>query len=285
MPRFIDLHSHSTASDGTLSPADVVRLAAKRDLAALALTDHDTVAGLAEARREAEKLGIDFVDGLELSVDANWGHFHMLGYFVDPENETLLRRLAELRRGRDERNPRIVRKLNALGIDVTMEEVEREAHGGEDIAGKAVARPHIAAVLVKKGVVGSIKEAFDKFLAEGRPAYSVRPRLEVRAAVSMIREAGGLAVMAHPVTVPASVRERAVRHVAESHVVGIEAWHPKQDETVEREVLGWAEKLDLVATGGSDFHGTNKPDVDLGTGKGRLRVPVDVLARLRFRLT
>jgi len=186
---FVDLHCHSTASDGTLSPTEVVRLAKQSGLSALALTDHDTIGGVAEAAAEALVQGIDFLPGIEISAEyPHPGTMHILGYGVDPDSATLKDLTSTLIAGRDNRNPRIIAKLQELGVAITMEEVEKEA------GGKVLGRPHIAAILHRKGYVSSIKEAFNKYLAQGAPAYFDKERLTPRQALEddppMRRSAG-----------------------------------------------------------------------------------------------
>src|SRR3954471_23037799 len=165
---FVDLHCHSTASDGTFAPADVVRLARERKLSALALTDHDTIGGIEEAAGEARRLGIDFLPGIEISAEyPHPGTLHVLGYGVDPFRPALRDMTRQLLEGRDNRNPKIIAKLQQLGVAITMEEVEREARVDQSEKKKPIGRPHIAAILLRKGYVNSIKQAFDKYLAPG----------------------------------------------------------------------------------------------------------------------
>jgi len=276
----IDLHTHSTASDGTYSPAELVRLAVKEGLSALALTDHDTVEGLAEARTEAERLGLAFVPGVEISVRfAGPGHCHILGYFVDPASENLRETLGLLQRARAERNRKMVEKLRALGIEITLEELESKAGGGE------IGRPHFAALLVEKGVVRRVEEAFEKYLRKGAPAYVPKARLTEEEAFSAIRAAGGLPVLAHPVHLGLSPEELAayVSRLREMGLAGIEAYYTDHSPEFTALCLDLARRFDLVVTGGSDFHGRNKPDIKLGRGFGNLRVPDECYRSLLSR--
>src|SRR5438874_8269968 len=190
----VDLHCHSTASDGTFPPREVVRLAKQSNLSALALTDHDTVAGCTDASDEAKKFGIDFLCGIEISAEyPHPGTMHILGYGVDPASPHLKNLTETLIAGRDDRNPRIVAKLNELGVAVTMKEWEDQAQG------TVLGRPHLAAVLMRKGYVSSIKQAFDKYIGQGAPAYFDKERLTPKQALERIRAARGLAVLAHPI--------------------------------------------------------------------------------------
>src|SRR5258706_11825610 len=183
---FVDLHAHSTASDGTFAPAEVVRLAKEAGLVGLALTDHDTIAGLAEAASEASRLGLTFVPGIEISAVPliNDGTLHILGYCIDPQNAVLTEMTRQLIDARDNRNPRIIERLRELGIEISMDEALAQAQGG------VLGRPHIAALLVKKGVVKTIKQAFDEYLGQGGRAYFDKERLGPRDAIGRIREGG-----------------------------------------------------------------------------------------------
>lgn len=204
MSTFVDLHCHSTASDGTLAPADVVRLAKESGLSALSLTDHDSIGGIAEASAEATKLGLDFISGIEISCEyPHPGTMHILGYGVDPNSLTLRELTTTLLEGRDNRNPKIIAKLREHSVAITMEEVEQEAKA--DLAEKEgkkkpIGRPHIAAILLRKGYVSSIKQAFDKYLAPGGLAYFDKERLTMAQAMERIIGSGGLPVLAHPVS-------------------------------------------------------------------------------------
>jgi len=269
---FVDLHCHSTASDGTLAPADVVRLAKQVGLSALALTDHDTIGGIEEARLEAAKLGIDFLAGIEISAEfPHPGTLHLLGYGVDPQSAVLKEMTSKLIEGRDSRNPKIIKRLQELGVAITMEEVEKEA--GKDVDPEAVVgRPHIAAILQRKGYVSSIKQAFDKYLAQGGLAYFDKERLSPSRALEMIRESHGLAVLAHPVQLRTgndAQLERIVKDLMDMGLRGIEVIHSDHDAATVEKLTGLADRLGLVKTGGSDFHGTNKKGIQLGVADGR----------------
>jgi predicted metal-dependent phosphoesterase TrpH len=278
---FVELHCHSTASDGTLAPAEVVRLAKRSGLSALALTDHDTIGGVAEAAEEARKEGIDFLPGIEISAEfPSPGTLHLLGYGVDPESAVLKDLTRQLLEGRDNRNPRMVERLNELGIRVTMEEWEAESGGG------VLGRPHLAAILVRKGYVKTIKEAFDKYLGSTGAAYVDKERLSPRRAMELIRESGGVAVLAHPFqlrTENDAQLERVVKDLVDMGLEGIEIIHSDHDQVWVDKVTGLGRKYGLVMTGGSDFHGTNKKDIQLGVANGR-RVPRELYEGLVRRL-
>jgi predicted metal-dependent phosphoesterase TrpH len=278
---FVDLHCHSTASDGTLSPTEVVDLAVASGLSALALTDHDTIGGVEEAAEAARKAGLDFVPGIEISCDVpRPATMHLLGYGFDPRNPVLLDLTTRLIEGRNDRNPQIIRKLNELGVAITMEEVEAEA------GGTVVGRPHIAAVLMRKGYVSSIKQAFDKFLAQGAPAYFDKERLTPKQAIGLVLESGGVPVLAHPVqlrTENDAQLERIVKDLADLGLVGLEVIHSDHDAALVEKYSKLADRYGLIKTGGSDFHGTNKKDIALGTANGR-KVPREFYEALVARV-
>jgi predicted metal-dependent phosphoesterase TrpH len=272
----VDLHTHSRASDGSDPPARIIESAVAAGLTGVALTDHDTLAGISEARLAAASGEIRLVPGVELSVEWQTGPMHLLAYWIGPEPGPLQDRLAALRSGRAERNRQIVDALQAMGLDVTLEEVEEEAGGG------TVGRPHIAAVLLRKGRVGTVAEAFDSYLARGRPAYRDRPRLSAAEAVHLTRESGGVAVVAHPHTVADTAGDFSIafRSFADLGVAGIECHYSEYPPDLRIRLARMAEGLGLIATGGSDYHGRYKPGLALGTGRGDLRVPDQALADL-----
>lgn len=277
----IDLHAHTVVSDGTLTPTQLVELAAHSGLAAIAVTDHDHTGGLAEARAAGARLGVEVVTGIELSVEHPVGEFHLLGYLFDDSDAALQSELERFRRVRSARAVLIVERLRALGVDVAIEDVLREVPAGEDAS---VGRPHVARALLRKGLVGSIREAFDLWLADDRPAHVPKAKMSAAEAIRLVRQAGGVAVLAHPFTVPEASREALVRELAALGLDGVEVEYPRHGADERQRLLRLAAELGLVATGGSDFHGENKPDVRLGTGIGEnIDVRADVLDALRKR--
>lgn len=273
----IDLHLHTTHSDGSLSPTDVLRLAHKAGVTALAITDHDIVTGIPEAIAAGAELGIEIIPGVEISSRIGNSELHILGYCLQWQDPELNRRLAFLRESRHSRNPQIIERLRALGLDVTYEEVR--ALAGTD----AVGRPHIARLLMDKHYVTSAKDAFDRYLAEGRPAYVARELPSPADAIAWIRAAGGVAVLAHPTWAKVSGESLNALLIAlkAEGLGGIEVHYSSHTKRQTREYHDLAKRLDLLITGGSDFHGITKPDIEVGTGKGGLKVSEKLLDPLK----
>jgi predicted metal-dependent phosphoesterase TrpH len=273
----IDLHLHTTHSDGSLSPTDVLRLAHKAGVTALAITDHDIVTGIPEAIAAGAELGIEIIPGVEISSRVGNSELHILGYCLQWQDPELNRRLASLRESRHSRNPQIIERLRALGLDVTYEEVR--ALAGTD----AVGRPHIARLLMDKHYVTSAKDAFDRYLAEGRPAYVARELPSPADAIAWIRAAGGVAVLAHPTWAKVSGESLNALLIAlkAEGLGGIEVYYSSHTKRQTREYHDLAKRLDLLITGGSDFHGITKPDIEVGTGKGGLKVSEKLLDPLK----
>ncbi|OQW62651.1 MAG: hypothetical protein A4S17_01285 [Proteobacteria bacterium HN_bin10] len=273
----IDLHLHTTHSDGSLPPAEVVALAKQASVVALAITDHDILSGIAEAAEAGRAVGIEVIPGVEISSRYGDSELHMLGYYLDVSDRTLADRLAQLRAGRRDRNPRIIERLRALDMEITYEEVAALA-GTE-----SVGRPHIARVLMQKGYVQSAKEAFDRYLAEGRPAHVARELPEPAEAIRWIREAGGVPVLAHPLWT--KLNEQGLLTLCQTlkneGLGGIEVHYSTHKKSQTSEYLNIAKRLDLLVTGGSDFHGVTKPDIEVGVGRGGLKVSPKLLEPLQ----
>lgn len=274
----IDLHTHSTASDGTDSPGRVAELAAQAGCLAFALTDHDGLDGVAEAAEAAARLGVRFLPGCEISC-AHAGTLHLLVYFVGPGEGPLQDALVRLQAVRDQRNRSMVTRLAELGLPVSWDELQAEA------GGHGAGRPHAAAVLVRKGVVGSVQEAFDRYLAKGRPGYVEKERLAVEEAVALARASGGVAVLAHPLSLNLTLREldAAIGELAGVGIAGIEAVYGRYSAEERSALVDMAERWGLVASGGSDYHGAYKPDLAVGVGRGDLSVPDSVVDELESR--
>lgn len=271
-----DLHTHTTASDGTERPAVNVQKAFDAGLGAIAITDHDTVSGVAEALLAGRKLGIEVVPGVEISTVANGQDIHVLGYYIDINNEQFLQRLASLRETRDTRNNMIIERLQQLGLEITMAEVLREVENIKS-KGDTVGRPHIAAVLLNKGYVSSISEAFDRYLGTGAAAYANPPRIEPATAIGWIQEAGGKAVLAHPGIYHDDALVEAIIHQG---LNGIEVYHSDHTPEEEAKYLSLAQRSGLLITAGSDFHG-ERGGVVFHAPIGSRRIGIDVLQRLK----
>jgi predicted metal-dependent phosphoesterase TrpH len=262
---FVDLHMHSTASDGSRSPADVVRAAKRADLVAIALTDHDTVAGLAEARVTGEELGVRIVNGVELSAVEGTSETHLLGLHLS-DTSVLERGLTELREMRGRRAVRIVELLQAQGVQVTLDDVMMQAGTG------AIGRPHVARALVADGWAVDVRDAFDRYLAAGRPAYVAKDQLGMRDAIAMVHAAGGLAVLAHPGATATRARLEALVALG---MDGVEVKHPSHSPQDTARIRTLAEQLGLLPSGGSDWHGAP----DGARTIGMMHVPIEWLTR------
>jgi predicted metal-dependent phosphoesterase TrpH len=286
----IDLHTHSTVSDGSERPPRIVEMAAAAGCSAVALTDHDSLDGLAEARAAADRLGLTLVPGCEVSCRKPpavaggrpvAGSVHVLVYFVEPGDGPLQDELVALRRDRAERNLRLRARLAELGAPVDYEAMVAEA-GGE----AGLGRPHFARALVRSGAADDIDDAFDRFLADGRAAYVPKSRLSAAEVARLATASGAVAVLAHPLTLglDPSALERVVRELAEAGLGGLEAVYGRYTTDERRGLRRMAERCGLVATGGSDYHGTFKPDLEVGTGMGDLDVPDRALEELAARV-
>ena len=267
----IDLHTHSLRSDGALSPADLVKRAAARGVTIQALSDHDTLAGIAEAEATGRDLGVRIIPATELNTESAWGDAHVLGYFVDPADTALEDRLRWLRSKRGRRIELMVEKLNVLGYAVDLARVLEIAQGG------ALGRPHLAQALFEKGYVKSYDEAFDTLIAKDSPAYVARVGLTPLDAVTLVRTHGGVPSLAHPGTV-IGLDELLPKLVA-AGLAGIEAYYGEHSAQMTARCLDRARALDLVPTGGSDFHGRGEHGVDMGG----VFVPPETIERLESR--
>jgi predicted metal-dependent phosphoesterase TrpH len=276
----IDLHSHTDRSDGTFTPAELVEEAKRVGLSALGISDHDTFAGYDAALPLASEAGLELICGIELSTRFHGASLHLLGYFPGtPPTPELRAWLDELLESRRERNTRLIAKLQSLGLDITLEEVETH---GRTLTG----RPHFARVLVDKGYANDIQHAFDEYLDESARGYVDRREVPTEEAIQRVRASGGVASMAHPVRVAKNNWEKLAIWVGELAAAGmqaIEVHHSDHSPENKSYYQSLAERYGLAITGGSDFHGANKPNISLGTGiRGNLHVPDDVLDRLKL---
>lgn len=273
----VDLHIHSTASDGSLTPHEIIAQARLLKLKAIAITDHDTLEGVRALMTPDTPEDIHVLSGVEISSIpplpiVSSGSFHILGYGMRLDDPGLNNALQRIRLARDERNPKMISRLAQLGMPITLEDVRSES-GGE-----IVGRPHMARVLIKKGYVTSIEDAFGKYLAKGRPAYVEKYKLDCAQAISVITHAGGIAVLAHPSSLGLDTQALTPLLLAMKNMglSGLEAYYSDHSPEMTHEYCTLAERLGLVVTGGSDFHGSFKADIHMGSGKGGLCVPFRV---------
>lgn len=274
----IDLHIHSTESDGSLTPVQIITHAKKLGLRAVSITDHDTVSGVKNALSVSRALGMGCISGVEMSATAPPlfdipGSLHILGYGMDPGHGDFIKMLDRLLKARLDRFPKMIEKLNALQIPISYGAVQA-------LAGQAtVSRPHIARALVAAGAVGSVDEAFDRYLANGKPAYVDRYRIELEEVLSTVSAAGGVCVLAHPGLIRMksgkTVGDLANR-LAQMGIKGIEAHYPEHSEEQTRFFVELARSLGLIVTGGTDFHGAVRPEIGLGSGRGAFCVPANL---------
>lgn len=272
----IDLHLHSTASDGTLTTQEIIAFAKQAGLTAISLTDHDSVAGLASARKLALEQQINFIDGIEFSTSMHLHDLHILGYFINWRSKKLKQILSDLTLSRLNRAEKIINKLCLLGLELNLEEVKA-------IAGKGpIGRPHIALALVYKGLVPDVKEAFNHYLSKGKPAYVAKKLLKVEKVINLVHELNGLAVLAHPGLINASQTEltQLITELTACGLDGLELYHPEHSLEKQTFFKALAAQLGLVITGGSDCHGLAKPR---GISIGKVKVPDAVFFQLNER--
>lgn len=274
----VDLHTHSTASDGSDPPEHLVELASEAGLSAVALTDHDTQEGVGAAVAAAAKHDLELIPGVELSLNYDGGTMHLLVLWLEPGPGPLQGRLHGLQSGRGRRNEEIVDRLGEVGLPITIEEVLEEAGGG------SVGRPHIAAVMVRHGYVPDIRAAFDLWLGRGRPAYVGRHRLDPEVAVGLARESGAVPVLSHPHTLGVTTAPDMadlLTDLKRAGLIGLEAIYGSYRRHEREGYTDLARRFELIPSGGSDYHGSYKPDLSLGSGYGDLAVPDSVLDELR----
>jgi len=278
----IDLHIHTTASDGTFTPKQVISHAHQLKLKAIAITDHDTVAGSKEALRNGIPPSLGFLTGVEISSTPppfypGSGSFHLLGYSIRLDDLKLNQTLEKLQQARKNRNPAIINRLNELGVSITLDEVRKEAGEGQ------LGRPHIAQLMVKKRVVASIDEAFDQFLGTGKPAYVDKQRVECFKAIEIILDAGGVPVLAHPGLLDYKDEnqfEELIGKLKKAGIQGVEVYYSGHTPDQTRLYAELAKRHDLLMTGGSDFHGAIQPEIEMGSGQGDLIVPFELFEKL-----
>ncbi len=276
MEKLIDLHTHSLKSDGSMTPAEVVREAKRAGLAAIALSDHDTVDGIREAAAEGEKIGVEVIPAIEFSVQSKT-ETHILGYFIDIENPDLLKTLKEVVDLRIERNYVTCQRLNELGFDITIEEVRALAPNN------FVGRAHFARVLMDKGYTKSVKEGFDLYMTSGKYAYCEKQRLTARNAVELIGKCGGISFLAHPHLTKLGDDElkEFLKELKSFGLSGLEGYYTDYTPEMQEKYQAMAKELGLLISGGTDFHAAMKPHISIGTGLGNMKIPYSVLEAMK----
>jgi hypothetical protein len=265
-----DLHTHTTFSDGTRTPTEVVKLASDAKMKAVAITDHDMINGIPEGLAQGARSRIEVIPGVEITAQSQTGKMDILGYYIDIASPTLESNLRALRENRENRNPRIIDRLQDMGVDITYDEVLELATNA------SVGRPHIARVLVKKEYAKTIGEAFRRYVGADAPAYVPREHLSSRQVIHLIRAAGGVPVLAHPDSLGLGFEnelDMQLARLVREGLLGIEVMYSGYDSKVTSQLMKLAEKHSILATGGSDYHGDPESDIQVGTGKGALRVP------------
>ena len=279
-PDLVDLHVHSSVSDGLLAPREVVRHAAEVGLRAIALTDHDTVAGVGEALAAGKVYRVEVIPGVEFSAEFEEGACHILGYFIDHTNQDLLNLLHEVREGRQSRNLKILARLNELGVPLTLAEVSNRVMEG------VLTRTHFAAALMARGVVKTHQEAFDKYLGRGGAAYVSRRRVMPADAIRAIRSAGGLAALAHPrqLNRGADETDEWIGRLADAGLEAVETDTPDHTANYARRFKAAAERLGLLQVGGTDWHGRDDAGIHMGLGAGAMTIHYDLVQKMKDRL-
>ncbi len=283
----IDLHIHSTASDGSLTPHEILAQAAKIGLKAFSLTDHDSVEGIKALLKNGIPSDIEILTGVEISAAPPPafnlpGSIHILGYGMDVDNQELNEALNQQQQYRINRTPKIISRLNDMGIEVTFPEIQQQT------GNKQIGRPHIAQWMVKNGYAVSMDDAFDRFLGKGRPAYAEKSRIPMADAIQQIRASGGIAVLAHPGLIDIEDNagyEKLVIELISMGLQGIEVYYPEHSAEQQAYFEHLADRLGLLVSGGTDFHGDVKPEIRLGSGKGDLYIPYTIYEAIVNALT
>ena len=277
MKKLIDLHTHSVCSDGSMTPRELVAHAKKEGIAAIALSDHDCLDGIRDAMDEGEKLGVEVIPAIEFSVVSDT-ETHILGYFIDPKTDAMKDAMQRIFAAREYRARVTLEKLNELGLPITVEEVQRVAGGA------LLCRAHYARVLMDKGLVPSVKEAFDKYLANGRPAYCGHQAITAEEAIDLIHKAGGIAFVAHLHLIRLSDEElyAFLTRLKAAGLDGIEGYYTEYTPEMQEKFQSIARELGLQISGGTDFHAAMKPHIAIGRGTGNLEIPYEVLENLKI---
>lgn len=271
----IDLHTHSTFSDGTFTPLQLVKYAEEKGLKAFALTDHDTTEGIKEAK--SIETNVEVISGVEISTRYDKKEIHIAGLYINENDADLNKQLKYYREKRVTRNFEILEKLNSLGVDITIDDVK------ESCTGDVISRAHIAKALVSKGFVGSYTEAFDRYLGDNKCAYVPRETLNYEESMELITKAGGVPVLAHPLLYKMSDTnlENMMVKLRQKGLKAVEVYYSTHSNSDTQHVMAMANRVGLIYSGGSDFHGATKPKIDMGTGMGKLAVPYEILEKIR----
>lgn len=271
----IDLHTHSTFSDGTFTPLQLVKYAEEKGLKAFALTDHDTTEGIKEAK--SIETNVEVISGVEISTRYDKKEIHIVGLYINENDADLNKQLKYYREKRVTRNFEILEKLNSLGVDITIDDVK------ESCTGDVISRAHIAKALVSKGFVGSYTEAFDRYLGDNKCAYVPRETLNYEESMELITKAGGVPVLAHPLLYKMSDTnlENMMVKLRQKGLKAVEVYYSTHSNSDTQHVMAMANRVGLIYSGGSDFHGATKPKIDMGTGMGKLAVPYEILEKIR----
>lgn len=271
----IDLHTHSTFSDGTFTPLQLVKYAEEKGLKAFAITDHDTTEGIKEAK--SIETNVEVISGVEISTRYDKKEIHIVGLYVNENDADLNKQLKYYREKRVTRNFEILEKLNSLGVDITIDDVK------ESCTGDVISRAHIAKALVSKGFVGSYTEAFDRYLGDNKCAYVPRETLNYEESMELITKAGGVPVLAHPLLYKMSDTnlENMMVKLRQKGLKAVEVYYSTHSNSDTQHVMAMANRVGLIYSGGSDFHGATKPKIDMGTGMGKLAVPYEILEKIR----
>ena len=271
----IDLHTHSTFSDGTFTPLQLVKYAEEKGLKAFALTDHDTTEGVKEAK--SIETNVEVISGVEISTRYDKKEIHIVGLYVNENDADLNKQLKYYREKRVTRNFEILEKLNSLGVNITIDDVK------ESCTGDVISRAHIAKALVSKGFVGSYTEAFDRYLGDNKCAYVPRETLNYEESMELITKAGGVPVLAHPLLYKMSDTnlENMMVKLRQEGLKAVEVYYSTHSNSDTQHIMAMANRVGLIYSGGSDFHGATKPKIDMGTGMGKLAVPYEILEKIR----
>jgi len=280
MNEFTDLHTHSTASDGTKTPSELVCIAKEAGLKSIALTDHDTIDGLAEFNEAGAKYGIETISGIEFAAAYKNTELHIVGLFIDKKNENLVNSMKYIVDEREERNKKMLHVLNMLGINICIEDLEKNA------GGKIITRAHYANILTEKGYVQNNAEAFNKYIGSGKPGYVKRETLSPKYCIEIIRSSGGIPVLAHATLYGFNYLDifNIVGELVRYGLMGLETMYSTYTGKQAYEMLKICEYYNLLESGGSDFHGDNKPDIKIGKGKGNLEIPQEFAEKMKSTL-